>query len=134
MFATLIMHVTDQLACESLDRLISHSINTRELECMRKSDCSGLQCFSRNSFLENFVDLFDLTFLPCAKPSPVLWLQLLSREDPTNNNRRDVILSRNVTESGSVDLSVSSGDLIFGVYRFIVNFSEDSSTIAIAVS
>lgn len=101
---------------------------------MKKSDCSGLQCFSQNSFLKNFVELFDLTFLPCTKPSPTLWIQLLGREDPTNNNKRNVIFSRNVTESGSVDLSVGSGGITFGVYRFIANFSEDYSTVAIAVS
>ena len=101
---------------------------------MKKSDCSGLQCFSQNSFLKNFVELFDLTFLPCTKPSPVFWLQLLGREDPTNNNRRSVILSRNVTNSGNVDLSVASGGITFGEYRFVANFSEDYSTVAIAVS
>ena len=103
---------------------------------MRKSDCSGVQCFSQNSFLKNFVELFDLTFLPCAKPTPVLWLQLLGREDPTNNNRRNVVFSRNVTESGSVEFSVRSGggDIEFGAYRFIANFSEDYSTVTIAVS
>jgi hypothetical protein len=47
-----------------------------------------------------------------------------------------VILSRNVTENGSVELSVQSGggDITFGVYRFLANFSEDYSTVAIAVS
>lgn len=80
--------------------------------------------------------MFDLTFLPCTKPTPVLWLQLLGREDPTNNNKRNVILSRNVTESGNVDFSVQSGggDITFGVYSFLANFSEDYSTVAIAVS
>ena len=45
-----------------------------------------------------------------------------------------MILSRNVTNSGSVDLSVESGGITFGEYRFIANFSEDYSTVAIAVS
>ena len=95
---------------------------------MRKSDCSGVQCFSQNSFLKHFVELFDLTFLSCAKPTPVLWLQL--------GRGRRVVFRRSVMENGSVEFSVRSGggDITYGVYRFIANFSEDYSTVAIAVS
>ena len=47
-----------------------------------------------------------------------------------------MVFSRNVTESGSVEFSVQSGggDITFGAYRFIANFSEDYSTVTIAVS
>ena len=125
----------------SLDSLINNNINGNELVCQRKLDCSGIRCFSQNSFLRNFVEVFDVRFLLCTNSqpsSPVLWLQLLGEEDPTNNNQRSVLLNRNMTQSGRFDLSVTSGGLTFGVYRFIANFSVsesgENSTIAIAVS
>ena len=132
--------VTGQSSCMSLDNLINN-INRNELLCQRKQDCSGVQCFSQNSFLRNFVSVFDIRFLLCTNlqpSSPILWLQLLGEEDPTNNNQRSVLLNRNVTQSGSLDFPVTSGDLTFGVYRFIANFSVsesgEDSTVAIAVS
>ena len=110
------------------------NINRNELVCRRRQDCSGLDCFSQNSFLRNFVELFEIRPLPCATPSPALWLQVSGEEDPTNNNRRSVILNETWNSTTNVTLPVESGDLTFGIYQFAINFSEADSSVGFAVS
>lgn len=122
-------------ACTSLDSLIASRVNSDELNCQRRTDCSGIYCFSQNSFLRNFVDLFEFRLLPCAMPSPALWLQALSREDPANNNQRTLVRNitlTNISSTADVEVRSGGGDILFGTYRF--NFSESNSSIGFAVS
>ena len=114
-----------------------NNINSEELDCQRRSDCSGINCFSRNSFLENFIDLFEIRVLPCAMPSPAVWLQALTREDMANNNERTLVRNETLTNTSSTrDLEIRSGggDILFGTYQFSANFSEPNSSIGFAVS
>ena len=113
-----------------------NNINSNELDCQRRSDCSGINCFSRNSFLKNFIDLFEIRLLPCAMPSPAIWLQAFSREDPANNNQRTLVRNETLTNISSTrDLEITSGGGIpFGTYQFSANFSEPNSSIGFAVS
>lgn len=123
-------------ACTSLNNLIANSINSNELDCHIRSDCSGIKCFSQNSFLENFADLFDFRLLPCATPSPALWLQVSSKEDPANNNLRTVVWNETLTNSSNTAaLEIrGGGNILFGTYQFSANFSEASSSVGFAVS
>ena len=75
--------------------------------------------------------------LPCAMPSPAVWLQALSREDAANNNERTLIRNETLTNTSSArDLEIRSGggDILFGTYQFSANFSEPNSSIRFAVS
>ena len=126
----------------SLDHLITDNIDTSEIVCpslVEEPDfnCSSLQCFNTNhqSKLSSFAEVFNLQFMPCTKPSPSLWLQVSGVVDhnPQNFNRT-IVLNRNVTRSESIELPVTNGNITFGVYHFTVNFSEDYSTVGIAVS
>ena len=114
-----------------------NNINSNEVDCQRRSDCSGINCFSRNSFLENFIDLFEIRVLPCAMPSPAIWLQALRGEDAANNNERTLVWNETLTNISSTrNLEIKSGgdDILFGTYQFSANFSEPNSSIGFAVS
>jgi hypothetical protein len=69
-------------------------------------------------------------------PSPALWLQVLSREDPANNNQRTLVRNISLTNvSSSANLEVlSGGGILFATYTFSANFSEPDSSIGFAVS
>ena len=112
------------------------SINTSELQCQRRQDCTGLDCFNQNSFLRQFANLFEIRTLPCATPSPALWLLVLGEEDLANNNRRNVVLNVTWNSTTTETLDVMSDGLSFGIYQFSVNFSrsEAGSSVEFAVS
>ena len=110
------------------------NINSVELDCQRRPDCSGITCFSLNSFLKNFVELFEFRPLPCAMPSPALRLRVSSGRDPRNNQRTLVWNETLTNSSNAASLAVrsSSGDITFGTYQFSANFSE--ANVGIGVS
>ena len=75
--------------------------------------------------------------LPCAMPSPAIWLQALSQEDAASNNERTLVENETLTNTSSTrDLEIRSGggDILFGTYQFSANFSEPNSSIGFAVS
>ena len=118
-------------SCSSLDELISN-VNTSELsQCRRQDDCSAVECQNQNGQLRRIVEVFDFRLLPCAEPSPVVWLQLLGQRDPIHDNQRSVQLSVNLT--GSIQHEVRLGGLPLGVYNFTITTSQPSSSVGIEV-
>ena len=119
-------------SCSGLDQLISN-VNTSQLsQCRKRDDCSRVECQNQNGQLRRIVEVFDFRLLPCAEPSPVLWLRLLGQRDPIRNNQRSVQLSANLT--GSIQHEVRLGGLPLGVYNFTVAISQPSSSVGIEVS
>ena len=121
-------------SCSALDALTQNS-NTNEVACTVQSSCF-LQCRNRNSQLETVVDLFHLTVLPCAEPSPAVRIELLGQIDfAVQNGQRRTQLNETLTETNSlVHHSVIISGIVFGVYEFMVNASNSSSNIGISVS
>lgn len=121
-------------SCSALNALTQNS-NSSEVSCSVQSSCF-LQCTNRNNQLETVVDLFHLTVLPCAEPSPAVRIELLGQIDfAVQNGQRRTQLNETLTETDSlVQYSVIISGIVFGVYEFMVNASNSSSNIGISVS
>ena len=91
-----------------------------------------MECQNQNGQLRRIVEVFDFQLLPCAEPSPAIWLQLLGQRDPVHNDQRSVQLSVNLT--ASVLHEVKLGAIPLGVYNFMVTVSQSNYSVGIDVS
>ena len=124
---------TTLISCNDLDALTSN-VNRQQLRSCRKRDCSGVECQNENSLLRLEVELFQVRFLPCAEPVPAVWLQLWGQQDFVHGGQRRQKLNQTVTQTGTTDYRVVINGVGFGVYQFLVNVSNTSSSVGIAVS